>query len=49
MAEISSSTTTNRALIEAQQATLESQSDDLSEIIRLLTVLIAAIKEITDR
>ncbi len=49
MADISSSTTTNRALLEAQQSTLDSQSDDLSEIIRLLTDLIAAIKEITDR
>ncbi len=49
MGDISSSTTTNRALLEAQQATLDSQSDDLSEIIRLLTDLIEAIKEITDR
>ncbi len=48
MADVSSSTTTNRKLLQAQQNTLNAQSSDLSEIIKLLNDLIAAIKEITD-
>ncbi len=49
MGEISSATTTNRQLIEAQQATLDTLVTQNTELELLLRELIEAIKEITNR
>ena len=49
MGDITSSTTTNRTLLEAQQAALDTIVDQNSNLEELIRELIAAIKEITDR
>lgn len=49
MGDINSATTTNRQLIEAQQATLNTIVNQNTELELLLRELIEAIKEITNR
>ena len=49
MGDINSATTTNKALLETQQVTLDAIVDQNRDIVELLRELIEAIKEITDR
>ena len=49
MGDITSATTTNKSILEAQQATLDTIAEQNRNLEELLEKLLEAIKEITDR